>query len=194
MILQDISDEQLIVLLKKGNESALKTIMFKYWEGMYKMAAHSLQNNLTCEDIVQEIFIQIWNNRTQLELKHSLKAYLFASTRYAIYREVKKELRLKKQHDSHDITYIEYHNPQNALEYDELLIQIEKAVKALPAQCKKIYKLSREEQLSHKEIAYSLKISTKTVENQITIALKRIRKAIMKNTSPIILLIISLFL
>lgn len=193
MSMLNISDEQLVDLLKKGDEAALQSIMLKYWESMYKMAAHTLENNLTCEDIVQEIFIQIWNNRSNLKLKHSLKAYLFASTRYAIYREFKKDIKQKEKYNSQDINYIEYHNPHNDLEYHELIIQIEKTVKELPEQCKKIYQLSREEQLSHKEIAETLKISTKTVENQITIALKRIRNAIKTNTLPAFLLIISLF-
>ncbi|MCY4778772.1 sigma-70 family RNA polymerase sigma factor [Sphingobacterium sp. UT-1RO-CII-1] len=188
-----MSDEQLVNLLKKGDESALQSIMLKYWEGMYKMAAHTLENSLSCEDIVQEIFIQIWNNRSNLKLRHSLKAYLFASTRYAIYREVRKDLRQKEEYKLQDISFVEYYNPQKNLEYNELIIHIEKTVESLPEQCQRIYRLSREEQLSHKEIASILKISTKTVENQITIALKKIKKAIKRNTLSISLFIISLF-
>lgn len=178
MYLKDYSDEQLFELLKAGLEKALEELIARYWESMYKMVVYTFDDPHLAEDIVQEMFIQIWDGRQKINLKHSLKAYLFASTRYAIYRQVKKERLEQKRLDGADFQYIENFNPQKKLEYNELLIRLEDSVNKLPSRCREVYNLSRVEQLSHKEIAAKLNLSTKTVENQLTIALRKLRSGL----------------
>lgn len=180
MSFSDYSDEQLLIFLKRGEERALKTIINRYWEGMYKMASSALDDLLLCEDIVQDIFIRIWNNREGLDLNHSLKAYLFASTRYGIYRQLKVQLQYSDFDREGELVDVEEYNPHNILAYKELLQSVEEVVQRLPERCREVYLLSREQQLSHKDIAERLNISTKTVENQLTIALRRIRSGIGK--------------
>lgn len=180
MLFDNHSDEHLCVLLKQGDEKALEVIVLRYWEPMYKMAAHTLDDLFVCEDIVQDIFIKIWNNRQRLNFHHSLKAYLFACTRYEVYRQLKLRLVQDTQSTSEDFQYIEHYNPQNELEYNELLGRVEQLVNELPERCREVYQLSRDDQLTHKEIANLLDISTKTVENQLTIALRRLRNGISK--------------
>ena len=175
MYLKDYSDEQLFELLKAGLEKALEELIARYWESMYKMVVYTLDNPYVAEDIVQEVFIQIWDGRQIINLKHSLKAYLFASTRYSIYRQVKKEQLKQERLEARDFQYIENFNPEKELEYSELLLRVEDIVDQLPSRCREVYKLSRVEQLSHKEIAAQLNLSTKTVENQLTIALRKLR-------------------
>ncbi|ERJ59897.1 sigma-70 family RNA polymerase sigma factor [Sphingobacterium paucimobilis] len=180
MSFSDYSDDQLLVFLKHGEERALKAIIDRYWEGMYKMAATALDDLLLCEDIVQDIFIRIWNNRDGLDMNHSLKAYLFASTRYGVYRQVKIQLQRGSLHRDKEMVDIERYDPHNMLAYKELLRCVEDIVEGLPERCREVYLLSREQHLSHKDIADKLSISTKTVENQLTIALRRIRSGIGK--------------
>lgn len=176
----ECSDPELVNLLKGGDEKALQAVMSRYWESLYKMAAYTLDDLAACEDIVQEIFIKLWNNRENLNFSHSLRAYLFASVRYEVYRTVKIQLNRDSKIAFHGNNSIEYFNPENKLEYNELMQDIEKLVSQLPQRCKEIYQLSRYDNLSHKEIASRLDISIKTVENQLTIALRRIRMAISK--------------
>ncbi|HLR36801.1 MAG TPA: RNA polymerase sigma-70 factor [Chitinophagaceae bacterium] len=173
-------DKKLVVLLKRDDHKAMQTILLRYWEPLYKMAARTLQDSSVCEDIVQEIFIKIWEDRRGLNITYSLKAYLFASVRYEVYRQVKLKMRLANCLASHDLPHIEVFNPQNEIEYEELMKNVEKIVEKLPNRCKKIYQLSRNHQLTHKEIASKLDISAKTVENQLTIALRRIKLGIDK--------------
>lgn len=172
------SDEQLSQLLKGGNEQALKLILDRYWEPLFKMAIHILDDRFICEDVIQNIFIKIWQNRDSLDFTYSLKAYLFASTRYEIYRQIKLLTKIDEKTAQLMESRIESYNPHNELEYRQLLENVERIVNALPERCRDIYIMSREEELSHKEIASYLKISVKTVESQITIALRRIRNSL----------------
>lgn len=180
MYLKEYSDEQLFELLKAGHEKALEELIDRYWESMYKMVGYTFEDPHLAEDIVQEVFIQVWDTRQKINLRHSLKAYLFASTRYAIYRHVKKERLEQERLDEADFLYIENFNPQNELEYTELLLRVEEIVDQLPSRCREVYELSRVEQLTHKEIAAQLNLSPKTVENQLTIALRKLRKGLYR--------------
>lgn len=177
---KEFSDEKLLCLLQEGDEKSLEVIVLRYWEALYIVAFKILNDRHSCEDVIQEIFIKIWQNREKLKVSYSLKAYLFAATRYEVYRQIK--LHIQKQ-DRLELGYfnsIEKYNPHNELEYIELLSSVERIVDSLPERCREIYLLSREEQLSHKEISLRLKISTKTVENHITIALGRLRSLLNK--------------
>lgn len=176
MSYSSFSDVELCILLQKGEQRAMQEIVLRYWEPLYQISARTLEDLAACEDLVQNIFIKIWEGRESLNFTHSLKAYLFASVRYEVYRQVKLKLRMEDQLTPYyNQSRIERFNPQNKLEYDELMENVEKLVNELPERCRQIYQLSRNKQLSHKEISFKLGVTTKTVENQLTIALRKIR-------------------
>jgi RNA polymerase sigma-70 factor (ECF subfamily) len=175
MSYNEFSDEKLLCLLQEGDEKSLEIIVLRYWAPLYIVAFKILDDRHSCEDVIQEIFIKIWLNREKLNVSYSLKAYLFAATRYEVYHQVKLHVQKQERIELGYFKNIEKYNPHNELEYGELLSSVEKIVDSLPERCKEVYLLSREEQLSHKEISLRLKISTKTVENHITIALGRLR-------------------
>lgn len=180
MLFHDLSDEELFLLLKEGDERALNAIVKRYWQPLFQMAAYTLKDLQECEDIIQNIFVRIWERKEKIDFNYSLKAYLFASTRYGIYNHVKKMHSQENSLSQKDFQFIEYYNPENELECKELLENVEKIVNSLPNQCRTIYQLSRNEKLSHQEISSLLNITPKTVENQITIALRRIRTGLGK--------------
>ena len=170
-------DIELMDRIRSGDESALKLIYNKYWDQLFFSAFNVLHDQHVCEDIIQEIFINLWNKREIIEIRVSLKSYLFASTRYEVYRQVRfssvredifENISERMQSPS------EYGN----IEHRELLSQISSIVNNLSEKCKVVYKLSREEQLSHKEIASQLDISTKTVENHLNKALRQLRTSL----------------
>jgi len=169
-----IDDTELMDRLRAGDDLALKVIYKKYWSLLYNSAFNMLQDQQACEDIIQELFINLWNKREQIEIKASLKSYLFASVRYEVYRQVRhgsvREDIFENIQDRLQ-TPSEYGN----IEHRELLSYINSIVNSLSEKCKVVYKLSREEQLSHKEIATKLDISTKTVENHLNKALRQLR-------------------
>jgi len=169
-----IEDVELMDRIRSGDDMALKLIYDKYWNQLFNSAYNILHDQQACEDIIQDIFINFWNKRDIIEIRVSLKSYLFASTRYEVYRQVRsgsvREDIFDRIHERLE-TPSEYGN----IEYRELLSQINSIVDNLSAKCKVVYKLSREEQLSHKEIASQLDISTKTVENHLNKALRQLR-------------------
>ncbi|SKB32076.1 RNA polymerase sigma-70 factor [Daejeonella lutea] len=169
-----IDDTELMDRLRAGDDLALKVIYKKYWSLLYNSAFNMLQDQQACEDIIQELFINLWNKREQIEIKASLKSYLFASVRYEVFRQVRhgsvREDIFENIQDRLQ-TPSEYGN----IEHRELLSYVNSIVNNLSEKCKVVYKLSREEQLSHKEIATKLDISTKTVENHLNKALRQLR-------------------
>ncbi len=169
-----IDDTELMERLREGDDLALKLIYDKYWTHLYTSAYNMLHDQPACEDIIQDLFINLWNKREQIEIKASLKSYLFASVRYEVYRQVRhgsvREEIFENIQDRLQ-TPSEYGN----IEHRELLSFVNSIVNNLSEKCKVVYKLSREEQLSHKEIASKLSISPKTVENHLNKALRQLR-------------------
>ena len=172
-----LNDSDLLSSLSQDNDEALKLLYKKYWQPLFLSAYNVLKDKEACEDMVQDIFIQLWQKRASLVIKTSLSAYLFTATRYQVFHYIK-----------HAATRVElFQNleekfmtpaPDIPLYAKDLQEKIDKAVDNLPDKCRDIYKLSREQQLSYRQIADQLQISPKTVENQLSIALKKLRFAL----------------
>ena len=181
-----LDDIQLIDLLKQDDEVALSRIYEKYWQPLYLAAYHVIKDKQICEDIIQELFIKLWNKRQSIEITISLKAYLYASIRYEVYRQIRTG---NVRGDIYDNLVARFHTPacDDTIEYKELIAQVSTIVDKLPQKCREVYKLSREENLSHKQIASMLNISAKTVENHLTKALRLLRTSL---STEIIVLIL----
>jgi len=176
---QNLNDVELINRLKKDDETALTEIYDKYWKPLFISSYNLLKDKEVCEEIIQDIFIDIWKNREKIQIKISLNSYLYASTRYKVFNHFRKknnELRVELFESLNK--RFQYATPETKLMHQELVIQIEGIVESLPPKCKEVYKMSRDEQLSHKEISDKLNISTKTVENHITKALRVIKASL----------------
>lgn len=167
------TERELLARLSKGDESALTIIYTHYWKLLFIQAYNVLKDRMVCEDIVQEIFLQLWRRRKSLDITGTLGGYLSAATRYQVFHEIRKMPERDSLFDNLEerLSF----SPGLPVEEKELHAQIDEIVSRLPEKCRVIYKLSREEYLPHKEIADRLHISTKTVENQLTIALRRLR-------------------
>lgn len=185
-------DQILIERLRGGDESALTELYNKFWQSLFMSSYNVLKDKELCEDIIQDIFMNIWNNREKLEINISLKGYMYACARYQVFNQFKKNK--DKIHveffDDLDKRF-QHSTPETQLMHDELVQQINSIVESLPLKCQLVYKLSREEQLSHKEIAERLDISTKTVENHITKALQVIRLSMGSSASMAMVLWLS---
>lgn len=181
-----LNDIQLIDRLKQDDEVALSRIYEKYWQPLYLAAYHVIKDKQICEDIIQELFIKLWNKRQSIEITVSLKAYLYASIRYEVYRQIHTG---NVRGDIYDNLIERLHTPacDDTIEYKELIDRVSIIVDKLPQKCREVYKLSREENLSHKQIASMLNISAKTVENHLTKALRLLRTSL---STEIIMLIL----
>jgi RNA polymerase sigma-70 factor (ECF subfamily) len=169
-------DTVLINRLREGDKLALTDLYNTYWQLLFISAYNIIKDKELCEDIIQDIFMNIWHNREKLEINISLKGYLYACARYQVFNHFKKNKDKIHIEFFNDLDKrFQYATPETEMMHNELVQEINTIIETLPEKCQLVYKLSREEQLSHKEIAVRLNISTKTVENHITKALQTIR-------------------
>lgn len=170
------TDNTLIDSLRSNDKKALGLIYDAYWKPLFLSSYNLLKDKELCEEIIQDVFIDLWNNRKKIEIKVSLKSYLYACTRYKVFAQFKKQKITSVELYENIEKRCQYSTPETKLIYQELVAQIDGVVKTLPKKCQRVYRLSRNKQLSHNEIANQLNISTKTVENHITLALRILRR------------------
>lgn len=129
------------------------------------------------EDVVQEMFLKLWKKKHEIKIESSLKGYLFksASNSAINYLQSQKKLKLKEEL-SEQISNTQAVEESMIYDGKELQIRIEEALNKLPPKCKAIFLLSRQEGMKYQEIADELDISIKTVENQMGIALKKMKE------------------
>jgi RNA polymerase sigma-70 factor (ECF subfamily) len=183
-------ERDLLNRLSQGDPSALTHIYQHYWQSLYIQAYNVVKDKMVCEDIIQEIFLQIWKKRESLQITESLNAYLHAATRYQVFHYIRKTPVMEHLFEHLDERLLSEPSGQSLFQKD-IQEQIEVIVSGLPEKCRQIYKLSREEYLPHKEIAEKLQISIKTVENQLTIALRRLRLSLKDATLLALVFMIS---
>lgn len=184
-----LNDDQLMCLLKENNRAAFEEIYRRYWRKLYRIALAKLHSKEIAEELVQDIFVSFWQNRQKIVLYASLAAYLSTAVRYLVF----KYFQSNKIRESYRNSLPHYELSENTTEQEIMLQNLMDAYKQgvsdLPERCREVFTLSREENYSVKEIASQLHISEKTVENQITKALKSLRISLKNFT-----LLISLFL
>ncbi|GEP98029.1 RNA polymerase sigma-70 factor [Chitinophaga cymbidii] len=168
-------DDALVEMIRQDDAGAFEAVYNKYAAQLFHAAHAILKDREACEDIIQELFTDLWSKRHRL-LIHNLKAYLFAATRNNVLMTIRSGK--VKVNISELEQLVEQSTAADAVTEKELLQCIDRNVAQLPQKCRTIFILSREQKLSHKEIASYLNISSKTVENQMTIALKRLRSSL----------------
>ena len=173
-----LTDEYLVEMICLGHEWALKEIFLKYNTKLYRMAVGVLGREDVSKDIVQEIFIDLWNRRRHSEIR-SLHGYLYKAVKFQVLKQL-RDVKLLHRHLELAENLQFANQTQDALDFQDLERTLLKAVDQLPPKRKQVFMLSRLENLSHKEISSRLKISTKTVEVQLTKALSFIRISVDK--------------
>src|SRR5688572_30049488 len=174
--LDSYTDELLIELLKGDDMSAFEEIYHRYWPRLYSMGYKRIKVREATEELVQDIFSTLWLNR-HTTLIQSLSSYLFSSMKYKVINHVRHEI-VKKNYVVRELT-LNNNTLDNSTEervlLDDLQIAFEKEIRKLPAGCQTVFRLSRQDNLSMKQVAGKLGLSEKTVENQLGKALKVLR-------------------
>ena len=173
-----LPDEELIIMLRSDNTAALKEIFHRFHIRLFQMAVGVLRNEDLSKDIVQDVFIDLWNRRHTSNIQ-SLNNYLVTAIKF----QALKQLRNGKLQDHHLklIQNIQFVNQtEESINFSELDASLKLALDQLPPRCKQVFELSRFDNLSHKEIAGKLGITAKTVEVQIHKALMVLRKRLDK--------------
>ena len=173
------NDNELLQLLSAGNSEAFDALYNRYWEELYRSAYWVIKDHDVCKDLVQDVFVWLWEKRQTLHIT-SLRPYLKAAVKFKVANWLRKgsvkdnvyEELARRQIDTAPPT------PEERVEAQEMNRIIREAIAQLPEKCREIYLLRRERKLSSQEISKLLGVSAKTVENQITIAQNRIRSSI----------------
>lgn len=175
-VLNEEPDEALFDLLKENSEKAFTVLYNRYWDKLLQVAFFKLQSQEDAEEVVQQVFLQLWNSRQQTILKYTFKTYISAALKYTIYAKVaeRKKRSAVSFDDSISTEFADY-STQHWLDFSQIRAEIESLVAQLPDKCQIVYRLSREKGLSAYQISKNLDISEKTVEGHLTKALKFIK-------------------
>jgi len=172
------SETHIIEGIRAGRESAFRELFSSYYRPLSVFALKYVGDLESAKEIVQDFFVHLYQNRQSLTIRSSLKSYLFQSVRNKSLNHIKQIQTRKKHLDQYESEQEGTVNIENKIIETELEHQIFNIVENLPPQCKNIFTLSRVEGLSNKEIAEKLGISKRTVETQISNALKALRNKI----------------
>jgi len=181
------SDILLLQLLKKGDDKAFTSIYNKYWEKLLFIAGIRFHDLAMAEEMVQDVFLDLWRRREALEVVGNLEHYLAVSMKYKV---INAQAKLKRSREyqryaQQNITQ-QHNNTEDWLSFQDLKSRLEKHVSALPEKCRITYQLSREEGLSQKEIAARLQVSEKAVEANLSRAVKTLRKVFTQLTTKLL--------
>ncbi|WP_276166393.1 RNA polymerase sigma factor [Zobellia alginiliquefaciens] len=172
--IKDLSEAHLLILIGKGNQLAFRQVYHKYWEGLYAYVHNILNDAWLTEDVLHEVFTQIWIRREKLEITN-LKGYLYNGVRNRALLKIRDDKFSALDEFIVDKLRLE---PEIEQEFNKTatVLAIETAAKKLPARCRAIFYMSKFQDYSSAEIANHFNISQRTVENQISLALKHLRK------------------
>lgn len=190
----ETEEKALLQQLREGSENALRALFDRYYKYLLVTAFRFIPDDERCKDLVQEVFYELWKRRASLELHTSLKSYLSRSVVNKALNEIKSRKRFQWEEDD---KYAEVDSGEtdvhDKMEHAGLEAAIHAAIDALPEKCRIVFMLSRFENMSHKEIAEQLNISVKTIENQITKALRILREVVTQYGAMLILSPMALF-
>jgi RNA polymerase sigma-70 factor (ECF subfamily) len=174
--LSDLSDEELLKEFQAGKTQAFELIYNRYKGLLYIHAYKMLQDEDEAKDVVQELFTKLYARAGILLLKTTFSAYLYTSVRNRILDIIAhKKIKTDYLASLEEFVHMGVYTTDHFIREKELAFQIEKEVSLLPEKMRLIFEMSRNANLSHKEIAAKLDISDKTVKKQINNAIKLIK-------------------
>ncbi|HKZ39205.1 MAG TPA: RNA polymerase sigma-70 factor [Chryseolinea sp.] len=188
---EELSVEQLMTTLQAGDITAFEMLFRTYYQPLCNYAYTFVQDRDEAEEIVQAIFLSVWEKRDKLDIHTGVRPYLYAMVRNAALNILKHE-KIKQQHVALELAVADrsVESVTRTVLASELETRIHKALEKLPEQCRLVFKLSRFEELKYAEIAEQLNISIKTVENQMGKALKIMREQ-LKDYLPLFLVFLN---
>lgn len=175
------------------NAKSFETLFREHHEGLGRYALSIVKDLSLAEEVVQKLFVNLWEKRKELKIQSNEKAYLYRSVHNYSLNELKKMKRNQLHIDiseSDNVSGSDY--TDSPIEQKELSVKIDSAIETLPQKCGEVFRLSRFEELSYKEISEKLDISIKTVENHMGKALKLMRVEMREYLSEVLVFILLL--
>jgi len=190
------NDVDLLKKIVHKDRDAFETIYKAYFRKLYTLSFRYVRDEAITEELTNDVFMMLWENAGKLAINQSLGAYLSRSVINLSLTHLKKNQRLSDRNNDYikdlDLTDHEDQAELAAL-YESKMLMIESILESLPPQCRKIVLMSKYDKMKQQEIADQLGISIKTVKNHLTIAYDKIRVALAKQRTYLLLLIGFLF-
>lgn len=172
--------------IKNGNQKAYRKLFELYWESMFIAAKSIVMDKNIAKDIVQDIWLNLWQKRKSYNIKN-FESYIFKSVNYGCFKYLRdNKFNTTQIRAIESLQFIVASDVDNQHSLDETQLVIETSLQSLPPRCQEIFRLSRMEAASNDQIASQLGISKRSVENQMSIALKAIRQNLIIAQSSII--------
>lgn len=171
-------------LIKEKPQKAIELLFNEYYGKLCTHVNTILKNKNVAEDIVQEVMLEIWRMKDQINVSSSMEAYLKRACRNKSLNYIRSQKMNFEDIDAAEDLSSDYINVEDALAIENLQDKINEGINSLPEKCRLVFTLSRVEGLSYQEIADQLDISVKTVENQISKALRILREIVFVDNSP----------
>lgn len=168
-----IRDNKWVRGINRGDKKSFEAIYKCYYTQLHNFLFRYTQSEDLIEDVIQDVFYKVWQNRKKLEPRGTLKSYLFTAVRNQAFKKIESEKKyVGNNKEFSDFEEINCVPPDGTYEFKELKKAYQEAVKKLPEKRRNIYLMHREDNLTYNEIADVLRISVKTVETQMSRSLK----------------------
>jgi RNA polymerase sigma-70 factor, ECF subfamily len=171
-------EQQWLAALRNGGEQALRPIFERYYPDMLRHIRRIVPDDDTCKDIAQEVFMELWRRREELDIRTSLGAYLRRAAFNRAVNYAKSRVSFETPEQLSGLADSPWTERDRQQQQESLEAALHRAIDKLPEKCRLVFAMSRFENLSHRAIAEKLGISVKTIENQITKAMKMLRESL----------------
>lgn len=176
---EHISDHKLVEEISNGCEMSFAHFYNRHWDSLFISAFKVLKDEEACKDVVQEVFLSIWRNDNLINIEN-VEGYLHRSVRYKVLMTLRKA-KLSEKH-LETIQILSENTTEKQLDFEELSETVEQSINSLPDRCQEVFRLSRMENLSNREIAERLNISVRTVETHIGHAIRKVKANLDSST------------
>lgn len=181
--MKHFSEKEILTSIIKGNEAAYEFVFLTFYNDLCVYASGIIKDKTSAEEIVQDVFVKLWEERENLVIKISLKAYLYRavhnrSINYLDHQSVKQKYTTSVKNSADLVSPVSADYPIANLIVQELDQKINQSISELPAQCREVFMLIRYDDLSYQDAAVKLGISINTVKTQLQRAISRLRESL----------------
>lgn len=192
-LLKDINDSDLAHRIKYGEKEAYEQLFKRYAPRIFNFSLTYLKNNADAEELVQDVFMKVWEKRVTLDAGQNIKAYLFKIAVNTIYDFIRRK---NIETSFNEFTLANSQNSSNStwdtVVYNEMQTRINNLISEMPEQRRRVFHLSKKKGLTNDQIAQKLNLSKRTVENQLYRAISFLKEN-LKNESLVLLFFFHLF-
>ena len=175
--------------IKEGDSDTFGSLFNKYCQSLINFSRRIVNDTETAENIIQDVFLKVWENRGRLDPNLSIKSYLYTIARNMSLKHQRHQTVVRDSEETVRGLHSSVKTPDEVLDESEMASSIRLAIDSLPEKCGIIFKMNRFDGLTYREISEILEISIKTVENQMSIALKKLKSYLTPYVELLLLLV-----